>query len=104
MKYARPRVIPRFAPGPDPMESNQVVMSHECLTPNCDRFACTGSEAGFADYCCRACAETGKHGEHCDRNNPYAQSRIVPNGQAEWLDEYYDRLHTTSSYPRVFGR
>ena len=38
---------------------------------DCGRKGCTASEPGFAEYCCRSCAETGKHSPLCD--NYHAQ-------------------------------
>jgi len=32
----------------------------------CGRKACTASEMDYGEYCCRSCAETGKHSLLCD--------------------------------------
>ena len=67
-----------YAPGPAPMESNQVMFRTGCRAEGCDRFACEYSEPGFAEFCCRACAEAGSHHTGCDKADVYSKRRVIP--------------------------
>jgi len=67
-----------YAAGPDPIHFNQTIWKHECASAGCARFCCTASEEGYADFCCRSCAETGKHSPECDQGDVFQQARLVP--------------------------
>lgn len=48
-----------------------------CRSPICDRQACTASEEGYAEYCCRNCAESGQHSESCNSIHAELKKRRV---------------------------
>lgn len=84
------QVVPCYTIGP--VESREIIARTECATLGCDRFSCTASEIGFAQFCCRSCAETGIHSLNCNRLNPEQQQQIVPGGKREDADTYFERL------------
>jgi hypothetical protein len=43
-----------------------------CKTASCPRVACAWSEVGFAEYCCRNCAESNGHHPRCHEGNANA--------------------------------
>ena len=65
---------------PDGPPSKFLLTLYVC--PSCDdRGSCTASEVGFAEHCCRVCAETNgkQHSRDCDRfHRPLDELAVVP--------------------------
>ncbi len=75
-----------FTPSEDdeylPHGSSEPMAVYYCLC-GCGRMACVASEQNFARYCCRSCAETGKHSVKCDEYWPGMRVRIRPKSKTE---------------------
>lgn len=73
----------RFALGRDPMSENSAMPFLYCISPECRRSACTSSQEGYAQYCCKACADGNGHGADCDRVHGFLEGRVI--GEYEFI-------------------
>ena len=67
-----------YAPGPEVGDERQIVWHLSCQSPDCDRFACTASEPGFVNFCCKGCAEDARHSADCTRLHPGRLTMLIP--------------------------
>ena len=61
-----------------PGELNRVWTAYGCAS-GCDRISCVASELGFAQFCCRICAESHgrSHSVACDGAWPFLKSLLL---------------------------
>ena len=59
-----------------PPDDRQKILVYYCETEGCGRMACTASQEGYADHCCKDCAEKGEHSLACDTNWVFMSRQI----------------------------
>lgn len=56
---------------------SQIIEFYACKNPKCDRFACTASAEGYAEFCCVPCSIGARHSRGCNLAIEGMRARLV---------------------------